>query len=188
MDTIDKTTGLPSRLAFEAGVELAIRQGHGFGVLFCDIDLMKLVNDVLGYEVGDRVLERAGDALYSTPDVCLASRSASDEFAALAFCTKSHFADVVAAAWTAVTVALKPFSTEQLSARGLARIEVMRRAAWDVDAGLTWRHARHPLGVTMTAVWVPAGSAFTAQRLIPMLSESVFDLRIRQGSGFTVIL
>lgn len=188
MENIDKITGLPSRLAFDTGLGLALGQGKGFGVLFGDIDLMKLVNEVLGYRAGDRVLERAGDALHSIPDVCLASRCASDEFAALSFCAKSHFADVVAAAWSAMTSALMPFSNEHLSARGLARIEVMRKATWDLEAGPSWRHPRYPLGVTLAGIWVPAGSAFTAQRLIPLLGESVFDLRMRQGSGFTVIL
>ena len=65
----DPLTGLPNRLLFHDRLQLAVAQAHRererLGVLFVDIDGFKLINDSLGHEVGDRVLEKVAERLVS---------------------------------------------------------------------------------------------------------------------------
>ena len=57
----DPLTDLPNRILFNERLEQAIaraeRMESQFAVLFIDLDGFKQVNDVLGHEVGDRVLQ-----------------------------------------------------------------------------------------------------------------------------------
>jgi len=65
--THDALTGLPNRAeAFgRLGAALARsrRSGEPVGVLFVDLDRLKMINDTLGHDVGDRVLEQVGHRL-----------------------------------------------------------------------------------------------------------------------------
>jgi diguanylate cyclase (GGDEF)-like protein/PAS domain S-box-containing protein len=58
----DVLTGLPNRLLFEAHAERALKWAEqkvtGAAILFLDIDHFKTINDSLGHEVGDRLLEQ----------------------------------------------------------------------------------------------------------------------------------
>jgi len=84
----DPLTGLANRTLLFDHLEMAIaqrrREGGHVGVLFCDVDDFKLVNDRGGHEVGDRVLcevaERLREATRSTDTV---ARIAGDEFVVL---------------------------------------------------------------------------------------------------------
>jgi diguanylate cyclase (GGDEF)-like protein/PAS domain S-box-containing protein len=57
----DPLTGLPNRRQLQhsllAAVARAGEQRHSVGLLFCDIDNFKQVNDTLGHAAGDQVLE-----------------------------------------------------------------------------------------------------------------------------------
>ncbi|HET7388968.1 MAG TPA: EAL domain-containing protein [Nocardioidaceae bacterium] len=81
----DALTGLANRSLFADRLEHALRRpGAGVGVIFCDLDDFKTVNDSLGHAAGDRVLltvaQRLADA---TRPVDTLARLAGDEFAVL---------------------------------------------------------------------------------------------------------
>lgn len=81
----DHLTGLPNRALLVQRVEEALaraRRGRGtVGVLYCDLDRFKVVNDTLGHRVGDIVLstaaQRLGQVLRETDTL---ARLGGDEF------------------------------------------------------------------------------------------------------------
>ncbi|HKA03081.1 MAG TPA: GGDEF domain-containing protein [Acidimicrobiales bacterium] len=81
----DPLTGLPNRTLLEDRMAMALaaqrRTGTVLGVLFCDLDHFKVVNDTYGHDGGDDVLvtmaERLADAVRATDTV---SRLGGDEF------------------------------------------------------------------------------------------------------------
>ena len=63
----DSLTGLPNRVLFRdrlrEGMKRAQRSGRLMGLMFLDLDRFKVVNDSLGHEVGDRLLQHVSQAL-----------------------------------------------------------------------------------------------------------------------------
>jgi diguanylate cyclase len=63
----DSLTGLPNRVLFRdrlrEGMKRAKRTGHVMGLMFLDLDRFKVVNDSLGHEVGDRLLQHVSQTL-----------------------------------------------------------------------------------------------------------------------------
>ncbi|MGY1708492.1 putative bifunctional diguanylate cyclase/phosphodiesterase [Geodermatophilus sp. SYSU D00758] len=84
----DPLTGLPNRALFmerlRAAEELETRQGTPSAVLFIDLDNLKTVNDNLGHECGDTLLQAVAARIRGClrPEDTLA-RLAGDEFAVL---------------------------------------------------------------------------------------------------------
>jgi diguanylate cyclase (GGDEF)-like protein/PAS domain S-box-containing protein len=83
----DPLTGLANRAGFHDAVAAALTataEGRGVGVLFCDLDRFKPVNDSLGHDAGDQLLrivaERLSGVLRSGD---LAARIGGDEFLVL---------------------------------------------------------------------------------------------------------
>ena len=81
----DPLTGLANRTLLFDRLRLAIaerkRNGGDVGVLFCDVDDFKLVNDRWGHEAGDRVLCQIADRLRTaTRGADTVARLAGDEF------------------------------------------------------------------------------------------------------------
>ena len=84
----DALTGLPNRAFFRDRLSLALVQGQqtgwGLGVIFLDLDHFKEVNDTLGHDVGDRLLQevaiRLKEAVREDDTV---ARLGGDEFVVL---------------------------------------------------------------------------------------------------------
>jgi diguanylate cyclase (GGDEF)-like protein len=71
MATHDALTGLPNRRTITERIDEALehaRAGHEVAVLFVDVDRFKVVNDLYGHEVGDRVLIEVADRLRDAID------------------------------------------------------------------------------------------------------------------------
>jgi len=84
----DHLTGLPNRTLFadrlDRAIGLAKRAGDFFSLLYIDLDNFKEVNDRLGHQAGDQLLQMAADRLvHCVRDSDTVSRQGGDEFLAL---------------------------------------------------------------------------------------------------------
>jgi len=80
----DPLTELFNRRSFFRELEKRIKSGERFSVAILDLDNMKRINDTLGHQEGDRVLEAVSKALKkSIREDDLAARYGGDEFAVL---------------------------------------------------------------------------------------------------------
>ncbi len=66
----DTLTGLPNRVSFTDSLNMAVAQAKRsnlqFAVVYVDLDDFKLVNDTLGHDVGDQLLQEAAKRLTDT--------------------------------------------------------------------------------------------------------------------------
>lgn len=95
----DALTGLGNRRSFEEELqEINKRNSVGVGLIICDIDGLKTVNDKLGHTMGDHLLTECAGILYD----CLGekaniSRIGGDEFTILLeSCTEAELANAAA--------------------------------------------------------------------------------------------
>ncbi len=84
----DPLTGLPGRKRLELAVGNSISraeaQGDTFAVLYLDLDHFKYVNDTLGHDIGDLLLQKVAERLSELVDAeDLLTHLGSDEFALL---------------------------------------------------------------------------------------------------------
>ena len=84
----DSLTDLPNRALFEVRLDQALARAHrrrrSVGVLFLDVDNLKLVNDSLGHATGDLMLRAVADRLRRTIRADdTAARLGGDEFTVL---------------------------------------------------------------------------------------------------------
>ena len=84
----DALTNLPNRSLLQRRIERELARGrrgdHGFALHFLDLDRFKGVNDVLGHQLGDRMLQAVAKRLRETVrDRDTVARLGGDEFAVL---------------------------------------------------------------------------------------------------------
>lgn len=81
----DSVTGLYNRVYFEEELNRLNKQRRlSVGIIVCDIDGLKLVNDTLGHREGDRLLASVAKMIKSCfGEECLVARIGGDEFAVL---------------------------------------------------------------------------------------------------------
>lgn len=85
----DPLTGLPNRLSFQKTLEKALQNAQKTGtriaVFFIDLDRFKIVNDTLGHQAGDRLLELVSERLKNTlRQNDFVARISGDEFILMA--------------------------------------------------------------------------------------------------------
>lgn len=84
----DKITGLESKMAYEmelSYLEARLRRGNIFGVFYLDLDNLKVTNDTLGHDTGDRLLKKIGEGIKkSLRQTDRAYRVGGDEFIIIA--------------------------------------------------------------------------------------------------------
>jgi diguanylate cyclase (GGDEF)-like protein len=84
----DKLTGLPNRALFRErtaqALERARKNGTSVAILYLDLDRFKNINDSMGHEVGDQLLEQVAKRILSCVDHGdTVARLGGDEFAVL---------------------------------------------------------------------------------------------------------
>src|SRR6185295_6146125 len=80
----DHLTGLPNRLHFQQRLEKRLLAAGSATVLLMDLDRFKEVNDTLGHDVGDQLLEQVGQRLRRLEhEETMMARLSDDEFAVL---------------------------------------------------------------------------------------------------------
>ncbi|MGI5921305.1 MAG: GGDEF domain-containing protein, partial [Syntrophomonadaceae bacterium] len=93
----DSLTGLFNRFFFEKEMQRLNNEAYvSVGLLVCDVDGLKIVNDKLGHDAGDQLLKHCAQVLTSCFDVHkqqVVSRIGGDEFAVLIEnCSKEELA------------------------------------------------------------------------------------------------
>jgi len=85
MSLHDSLTGLYNRIYFEQEMQRLEREKVlSVGIIVCDVDGLKLVNDTLGHDAGDIILKKATDVLKNSfREKDIIARIGGDEFAIL---------------------------------------------------------------------------------------------------------
>ncbi|VEG51790.1 PAS/PAC and GAF sensor-containing diguanylate cyclase/phosphodiesterase [Mycolicibacterium aurum] len=87
----DPLTAVANRSAAWSRLEELDTADHGYGVLFCDIERFKSVNDRRGHHAGDQLLvEVAGRLLAAVDDDDLVARWGGDEFLVITDSVEEH--------------------------------------------------------------------------------------------------
>lgn len=93
----DKLTGLLNRYGFEEEINSLISKGKPFYLFFLDLDNFKYVNDTLGHEAGDEVLQKVAHywSELSSYEYQTLARIGGDEFALIIKNDKSKIIETV---------------------------------------------------------------------------------------------
>ncbi|MCX5122002.1 GGDEF domain-containing protein [Micromonospora sp. NBC_00362] len=101
--THDEVTGLPNRRLFVRRLRAALADTAPVGVVLLDLDRFKTVNDTLGHDSGNDLLDQIGRLLSGIPaPVRVAARLSGDEFALLVLGDRDDTAAAARAAWQVI--------------------------------------------------------------------------------------
>jgi len=136
----DLLTGLPNRLLFHDRLHQAVRQarrtGAQLGLLFLDLDGFKLINDSLGHEVGDYLLQAVAKRLQSVVRAGdTVARIGGDEFVILLINIQSDD-DAAKVARKIITTMAEPVEIEnhELAASVSIGISLYPNDSDDIDS------------------------------------------------------
>jgi diguanylate cyclase (GGDEF)-like protein len=200
----DETTGLMNRPSFEAAIgrRLSVSPKIVRCLIYCDLDQLHVINDLFGFECGDRVLrgvarcwERSG-----MPKRSLVSRLAGDRFVALLEnCTlnqartwadqfrksieQRHALDAGTGVQITASIGVVAMTEGSTLDHGLAAAETACKAAKDrgrnrvelfADSDQSLMRRFDDMGVFRRVVEALADGAFTllAQPIVPLRSRS----------------
>ncbi len=158
--TRDKLTGLLNKGA--AGVELSTMCNEELGCLMMiDLDSFKLVNDIYGHEMGDKVLISFANIIKETvPDNSRVGRIGGDEF--VAFCYQMTMEDSVAQI------------AKDLNEKLLASAKEMMGEDMNI-----------PLGASVGAVMVPRyGNDYTS--LLKLADKCLYKVKKNGKHGYSI--
>jgi diguanylate cyclase (GGDEF)-like protein len=115
--TVDDLTGLPNRSGLVTLINQALervrRDGTALAVAFCDIDRLRVINDVYGHAVGDEVLEIVAERLTrATTPPEFVGRFGGDVFVIVAPASDDSF-DTAAFGQRLAGVFQRPVATSQ---------------------------------------------------------------------------
>ncbi|HOB95990.1 MAG TPA: GGDEF domain-containing protein [Aquabacterium sp.] len=109
MATRDPLTGLLNRAGFEQGLAQRRADNQRHALLYIDLDHFKPVNDSLGHQAGDAVLQQFASRLAgAVRSLDLVARLGGDEFAVL-LAGAGHLAAAEAVADQVLAAAAAPF-------------------------------------------------------------------------------
>lgn len=112
----DPLTNLPNRLMLQQRLQRELARGrrgdHGFALHLLDLDRFKAVNDVLGHQLGDRLLQAVSQRLCEAVGGCdSVARLGGDEFAILQT-DVARAEDAAALAQQVVNTLARPFQCD----------------------------------------------------------------------------
>jgi diguanylate cyclase (GGDEF)-like protein/PAS domain S-box-containing protein len=124
----DALTSLPNRAMFSEVLNLAIqnarRYSRNFAVLFIDLDRFKNINDTLGHEAGDKLLQEMGARLTQTVRASdVVARLGGDEFVVLVQ-EVSEAKQVAVVARKVLSMLVKPIVIQRQECRVTASIGI----------------------------------------------------------------
>jgi diguanylate cyclase len=175
----DKLTGLGNRALLNDRLTKAVERAknestYEFAVLFFDFDRFKIINDSLGHEAGDRVLQGIGERLTAALKLAgsivgdsLACRLGGDEFTILIDGVRGHFNP------TAFVEQLMPLLSQPYSITG-------RNVFCTASVGVTTSEARYD---TADAALRDADTAMYHAKAAGKARYVVFDRRMHEEAN-----
>ena len=142
----DALTGLPNRTLFMERLEEAIasavlKEDKRLAILSMDIDHFKDINDTMGHETGDKLLEALGKRLVNAvPEGSLVARSSADEFIIMVYLEGDH-ADSTRIVEQIFSMLSEPVSILQERFQVRASIGVARAPEDGIDPSQVLKHA-----------------------------------------------
>jgi len=141
----DSLTDLPNRATLNdrltQAMALAHRHRQKLAVLFLDVDRFKHINDTLGHDIGDRLLQSVAQRLLScVRNSDTVSRQGGDEFVIL-LSEVAHAEDAAVCAEKILRALSAPYRIDQHNLHLTASIGIVTYPEDGTDAGTLMKHA-----------------------------------------------